>query len=157
MLADILKFRSDRDWDKFHTPRNLEISISLEAAEPLENFQWQVGEEPITPEIKDRASKEMADIFTYLLSMSHDAIQVLDQAIQLDPQNADAWSEKGYALTELGKYDEAMQVLDQAIQLDPQNAEAWGYKSYTLELHIKTAEAEAAYTKANELGNASLI
>ena len=48
------------------------ISISLEAAELLENFQWQVGEEPITPEVRENASKEMADIFIHLLSMSHD-------------------------------------------------------------------------------------
>jgi dCTP diphosphatase len=72
LLDEILKFRRERDWEKFHTPRNLAISISLEAAELLENFQWQVGEEPITPEIKERASKEMADIFIFLLSMSHD-------------------------------------------------------------------------------------
>jgi dCTP diphosphatase len=72
LLNEILKFRSDRDWEKFHTPRNIAISISLEAAELLENFQWQVGEEPLTFEIKERASKEMADIFIYLLSMSHD-------------------------------------------------------------------------------------
>ena len=72
LLAEILKFRSDRDWVKFHTPRNLAVLISLEAAELLENFQWQVGEEPITPEISDRASGEMADIFIYLLSMSND-------------------------------------------------------------------------------------
>ncbi|MCJ7444489.1 MAG: nucleotide pyrophosphohydrolase [Methanotrichaceae archaeon] len=72
LLNKILKFRRDRDWEKFHTPRNLAISISLEAAELLENFQWQVGEEPITPEIRERATKEIADIFIYLLSMSHD-------------------------------------------------------------------------------------
>ena len=71
-MNDILKFRRDRDWEKFHTPRNIAISISLEAAELLENFQWQIGEEPLTAEIKERASKEMADIFIYLLSMSHD-------------------------------------------------------------------------------------
>ena len=72
LLNEILRFRSDRDWEKFHTPRNLAISISLEATELLENFQWQVGEKPITPEIKERASKEIADIFIYLLSISHD-------------------------------------------------------------------------------------
>jgi dCTP diphosphatase len=72
LLAKILKFRNDRDWEKFHTPRNLAISISLEAAELLENFQWQVDEEPITSDAKENASKEMADIFIYLLSMSHD-------------------------------------------------------------------------------------
>jgi dCTP diphosphatase len=38
LLDEILKFRSDRDWEKFHTPRNLAISISLEAAElPIKN------------------------------------------------------------------------------------------------------------------------
>ena len=72
LLTEILKFRRDRDWEKFHTPRNLAISISLEASELLENFQWQVGEEPITPEVKQNVSEEMADIFIYLLSMSHD-------------------------------------------------------------------------------------
>jgi dCTP diphosphatase len=72
LLDEILKFRRDRDWEKFHTPRNIAISISLEAAELLENFQWQVGEGPLTPEIKERASNEMADIFIYLLSMSYD-------------------------------------------------------------------------------------
>ena len=72
LLIEILRFRSERDWKKFHTPRNLAISISLEAAELLENFQWQIGEEPITPVIKEGASKEIADIFIYLLSMSHD-------------------------------------------------------------------------------------
>src|SRR5512136_1133339 len=72
LLAEILKFRSDRDWEKSHTPRNLAISISLEAAELLENFQWQVGEEPMKSEVREDVSKEMADIFIYLLSMSHD-------------------------------------------------------------------------------------
>jgi dCTP diphosphatase len=72
LLDEILKFRRDRDWEKFHTPRNLAISISLEAAELLENFQWLVVEESITPHVRENVSKEMADIFIYLLSMSHD-------------------------------------------------------------------------------------
>src|SRR5512136_2707455 len=90
LLADILKFRSDRDWEKFHTPRNLAISISLEAAELLENFQWQVGEEPITAEVKENASKEIADIFIYLLSMSHDlGIDLIEAATKkLDESQA---------------------------------------------------------------------
>ncbi|MDD1751679.1 MAG: hypothetical protein LUQ38_01140 [Methanotrichaceae archaeon] len=45
LLNEILKFRRYWDREKFHTPRNLAISISLEAAELLENFQCQVGEE----------------------------------------------------------------------------------------------------------------
>jgi len=49
----------------------LAISISLEAAELLENFQWQVGEELITPEIKDRASKEILEIDTSSSRIRH--------------------------------------------------------------------------------------
>ena len=59
LLEEILKFRRDHDWEKSHTPRNLAISIPLEAAELLENFQWQVGKDPITPEIKERACSYM--------------------------------------------------------------------------------------------------
>jgi len=90
LLNEILRFRSDRDWEKFHTPRNLAISISLEAAELLDNFQWQVGEEPITPEVREYASKEMADIFIYLLSMSHDlGIDLIEAATKkLDESQA---------------------------------------------------------------------
>ena len=90
LLAEILKFRSDRDWEKFHTPRNLAISISLEAAELLENFQWQVGEESITPEVIENASKETADIFICLLSMSHDlGIDLIEAATKkLDTSKA---------------------------------------------------------------------
>ena len=90
LLADILKFRSDRDWEKFHTPRNLAISISLEAAELIENFQWQVGEDSITSEVRENASKEMADIFIYLLSMSHDlGIDLIEAATKkLDESQA---------------------------------------------------------------------
>ena len=81
LLDEIQKFRRDRDWEKFHTPRNLAISISLKAAELLENFQWQVGEEPIAHEVKEKASKEIADIFIYLLHMSHDLnIELIETA-----------------------------------------------------------------------------
>ena len=37
---DILRFRDERDWAQFHNPKDLAISVSLEAAEPLECFQW---------------------------------------------------------------------------------------------------------------------
>tara|TARA_B100000886_G_C20080022_1_gene349482 strand:+ start:94 stop:255 length:162 start_codon:yes stop_codon:yes gene_type:complete len=40
LQSEIASFCEERDWDKFHTPKNLAISICLEAAELLENFQW---------------------------------------------------------------------------------------------------------------------
>lgn len=72
LLTNLLNFRRERDWEKFHSPRNLAISISIEAAELLEEFQWQIGEVPITSQLKEDAAKEIADIFIYLLLISND-------------------------------------------------------------------------------------
>lgn len=72
LLTNLLTFRRERDWEKFHSPRNLAISISIEAAELLEEFQWQIGEVPTTPQLKEDAAKELADIFIYLLLISND-------------------------------------------------------------------------------------
>ena len=63
---EIVKFVLDRDWDKFHSPANLAKSISIEAAELLECFQWD-------NEIKDKkhVEDELADIINYCLQMAH--------------------------------------------------------------------------------------
>ena len=45
-IDKVLKFRDDRDWKQFHNPKDLAISISLEAAELLETFQWS-GEDVV--------------------------------------------------------------------------------------------------------------
>ena len=42
-INEVLEFRDDRDWKQFHNPKDLAISISLEAAELLEVFQWSAG------------------------------------------------------------------------------------------------------------------
>ena len=64
-------FRDDRDWLKFDTPKNLAISISVEAAELLEHFQWGTDEQ-IQEAIKDATTKEqicdeLADVLIYCL------------------------------------------------------------------------------------------
>lgn len=65
-LQDRIKeFNADRDWDQFHSPENLAKSISIEAGELLECFQW--GEDYNIEEITD----EMADVFVYLLDLSN--------------------------------------------------------------------------------------
>lgn len=68
----IIAFRDARDWRQFHNPKDLSISIALEAAELMEHFQWRSPEE-----VKDRIKthrndieEEMADIFNYLLILS---------------------------------------------------------------------------------------
>jgi tetratricopeptide (TPR) repeat protein len=56
------------------------------------------------------------------------AIEYYNQAIQRDPNSADAWANKGRALGTLGKYNEAIQFVDRALQIDPSQAYTWHLK-----------------------------
>ena len=62
IVAKLIEFRDDRDWKQFHTPDNLAKSISIEANELLENFQWGSQNADI-----NNIKEEVADIFGYLL------------------------------------------------------------------------------------------
>ena len=68
------EFSNERDWDKFHTPKNLAAALSVEASELLEIFQWLNDEEsvnsPSDPKIKARTKDELADIFIYLMRLA---------------------------------------------------------------------------------------
>jgi NTP pyrophosphatase (non-canonical NTP hydrolase) len=89
ILKSLLRFRKERDWAQFHTPKNLAISISVEAAELLEHFQWQKEDEELPSEKKTEVAKEIADIFIYLLMMSNDlGIDILDEAKRKIEENA---------------------------------------------------------------------
>ena len=59
------KFNKDRDWDKFHTPSNLAKSISIEANELLEHFQWSENDYNL-----EEVKEELADVMTYCIQMS---------------------------------------------------------------------------------------
>jgi dCTP diphosphatase len=68
LLDAILQFRAERDWERFHTPKNLAVSLCLEAAELLEHFQWTDparGEVP--SELRPAIEQEVADIAIYLV------------------------------------------------------------------------------------------
>ena len=60
----ILKFTEDRDWDQFHTPANLAKSISIEACELLECFQWSDTDYDI-----NHVKEELADVMVYCIDM----------------------------------------------------------------------------------------
>jgi dCTP diphosphatase len=77
-LATTLRsFAAERDWDQFHTPKNLATSISVEAAELLELFQWSRGQkdwdEVNAPAIRARVENELADILLYLIRFADKA------------------------------------------------------------------------------------
>ena len=80
-VEQVLKFRDDRNWKQFHNPQDLAISISLEAAELLEIFQWS-GADTICEEKKDKIREELADVLNYCILMA-DACEVdMDEIIQ---------------------------------------------------------------------------
>jgi tetratricopeptide (TPR) repeat protein len=81
----------------------------------------------------------------------NEAIEVLDKAIDLDPQNAWAWSNKGNALTDLGRYPEAIQAFNKAIELEPLYALAYSNKGWSLDEQGKYDEAIEALDRAIEL------
>ena len=70
----IIKFRDERDWKQFHNPKDLALSLVLEAAEVLELFQWKSLEETekYLKENKSKVSEELADTLYWVLLMSHD-------------------------------------------------------------------------------------
>ena len=73
-------FRDERDWAKFHNPKDLAVSISLEAAELLEVFQWS-GEDLEVESKTGEMQEELADVAIYCIFMA-DALKInLSQAI----------------------------------------------------------------------------
>ena len=69
----VAAFISERDWEQFHSPKNLSMSITIEAAELMEIFQWATLEESRAmcsdPEKAERVREEIADIVIYCLSL----------------------------------------------------------------------------------------
>lgn len=66
------EFASERDWDQFHSPKNLAAALSVEAAELLEIFQWltEAQSANLEPRQLDSVREEMADVFLYLLRIA---------------------------------------------------------------------------------------
>jgi NTP pyrophosphatase (non-canonical NTP hydrolase) len=70
----IIEFRDRRDWKQFHNPKDLALSLVLEATEVLEHFQWKNPEEIKNHllENKEDVADELADVLYWILLMSHD-------------------------------------------------------------------------------------
>ena len=80
-IDQVLKFRDDRNWKQFHNPKDLAISISLEAAELLEIFQWS-GEDVYCKEKMDQIREELADVLNYSILMADACGLDLDEIIR---------------------------------------------------------------------------
>jgi NTP pyrophosphatase (non-canonical NTP hydrolase) len=82
LRRDLRRFAGARDWEQFHTPKNLAMALSVEAAELLECFQWLTPEQSAKLGARERRAieEEVADVLLYLLRLT----DVLD----IDPLQA---------------------------------------------------------------------
>ena len=78
----VLKFRDDRNWKQFHNPKDLAISISLEASELLEVFQWSADDLSCAGKT-DKIKEELADVLNYCILMADACGLDMDEIIQL--------------------------------------------------------------------------
>lgn len=74
LQEQVIKYRDARDWKQFHNPKDVSISLLLEAAELLEHFQWKSAEEMQKHLLdkKDEVADEIADVLYWTLLISHD-------------------------------------------------------------------------------------
>src|SRR5688572_15488200 len=71
-LRDSLRrFAAERDWDQFHSPKNLASALAVEAAELLENFQWLTEDQSrnLSPDTKAKVLDEIADVLLYVVRL----------------------------------------------------------------------------------------
>jgi NTP pyrophosphatase (non-canonical NTP hydrolase) len=84
MLNANLKFRAERNWEQFHKPKDVVISLMLEAAEVAEHFQWK-SENELAEYIqnhRDEIGAELSDVLYWVLLLAHDLQIDLPQAFQ---------------------------------------------------------------------------
>ena len=94
LLERIDKFNKDRDWDQFHSPVNLSKSISIEAGELLECFQWSNDKYDV-----EEVKEELADVLNYCLQMCNvlnvDPIEILNNKMDKTEKKYPVEKEKG--------------------------------------------------------------
>lgn len=106
-LADLTQrlrgFAAERDWDRFHTPKNLAMALTGEAGELAAEFQWLTEEESrnLGPEQRERVRQEAADVLLYLLRLCDrleiDLAQAASDKIALNARRYPADRVKGSA------------------------------------------------------------
>jgi NTP pyrophosphatase (non-canonical NTP hydrolase) len=81
LIERIKQFSKDRDWSQFHDPKNLAISLQLEASEVLELFQW-TKDNQAKPGKEDAIANELADVFYWLILLANHYEIDLTQALE---------------------------------------------------------------------------
>lgn len=99
----VRQFVVERDWDQFHSPKNLSMALIVEAAEMVEHFQWLTEEQScnLPPEKLAEVELELADIQVYLISLAEklklDLIAAVEKKLVLNAQKYPADEVRGSA------------------------------------------------------------
>ncbi len=103
-LRDSLReFAAERDWDQFHSPKNLASALAVEAAELLERFQWLTEDESrrLAPAELEKVRHEMADVLNYLVRLADkldvDLLEAAREKMQINAQKYPADVVRGSA------------------------------------------------------------
>ena len=72
LVVELRRFAKERDWDQFHSPKNLAAALSVEAGEVLEHFQWltEAQSRKLSAKKREQIELELADVLLYLLRLS---------------------------------------------------------------------------------------
>lgn len=84
LLRELLAFRNQRDWEQFHTPRNLSVSLAVEVAELLEQFRWAHDSDlpGIVERNREKIEQEVADVAILLSYLCHDLRISLEDSVR---------------------------------------------------------------------------
>lgn len=94
LMEAVVKFRDERDWKQFHNPKDLALSLSLEASEVLEHFQWKNEKEQWekVSSHREEIGDELADVLFWVLLMSNDLeIDIADAFLKKLEKNAEKY------------------------------------------------------------------
>ncbi len=103
LIERIRAFNDERDWEQFHSPKNLAMALAVEASEIMELFQWLTQEESrgLEPEKVDLVREEVADVLIYLLNLSDkldiDPLAAAFEKIEKNAANYPVEGSKGVA------------------------------------------------------------
>lgn len=103
LTRELREFACERDWEQFHSPKNLAMALSVEAAEIVEHFQWLTQEESLNlnPEKLAEISDEVGDVLIYLTRLADrlgiDPLQAAMQKVEKNREKYPAVAVKGSA------------------------------------------------------------
>ncbi len=103
LQARLAEFARERDWDQFHSPKNLAMALAGEVGELLEHFQWltEAQSGALSPATREQAALEMADVLLYLLRLADkvgvDLLEAAARKIDLNALKYPVESSRGSA------------------------------------------------------------